>query len=196
MSPRKEMWALPTRPMIERYIRFGPFQVDQQRQEVTKGGSRLMLQGKVYQVLLALLEKQGEVVTREEIRALVDDGRACQLLCERQCLRDQTASGLRRLLRALHRDHSAARLLPGAAAGVCRHSVPSRCDARRQSQRVRARKQEQLGAAKLRNLEHLRRSCLDPCGHAAWRTRRLTLSQMTQFCAVPVWMADRRACSR
>ena len=69
MSPQKEMWALPTRPMIERYIRFGPFQVDQQRQEVTKGGSPLKLQGKVYEVLLALLEKQGEVVTREEIRA-------------------------------------------------------------------------------------------------------------------------------
>lgn len=63
------MWALPTRLIIERYIRFGPLQVDQQREEVTKGGSRLKLRGKVYQVLLALLEKQGEVVTREEIRA-------------------------------------------------------------------------------------------------------------------------------
>jgi DNA-binding winged helix-turn-helix (wHTH) protein len=51
-----------------RYIHFGPFQIDQQRQEVTKGGSRLKLQGKVYQVLLALLEKPGEVVTREELR--------------------------------------------------------------------------------------------------------------------------------
>ena len=51
-----------------RYIRFGPFQVDQQRQEVTKSGARLKLQGKVYQVLLALIEKQGEVVTREELR--------------------------------------------------------------------------------------------------------------------------------
>lgn len=60
---------MPTRPMIERYIRFGPLQVDQQSQEVTKGGSRLKLQGKLYEVLLALLEKQGEVVTREEIRA-------------------------------------------------------------------------------------------------------------------------------
>ncbi len=29
---------------------------------------RLKLQGKVYQVLLALIEKQGEVVTREELR--------------------------------------------------------------------------------------------------------------------------------
>jgi DNA-binding winged helix-turn-helix (wHTH) protein len=51
-----------------RYIRFGPFQVDQHRQEVTKGGLRLKLQGKVYQVLLALIEKPGEVVTREELR--------------------------------------------------------------------------------------------------------------------------------
>jgi DNA-binding winged helix-turn-helix (wHTH) protein len=53
---------------LSRYIRFGPFQIDQQRQEVTKDGSRLKLQGKVYQVLLALIEKQGEVVTREELR--------------------------------------------------------------------------------------------------------------------------------
>src|SRR5436309_631591 len=51
-----------------RYIRFGPFQVDQQRQEVSRNGTRLKLQGKVYQVLLALIEKQGEVVTREELR--------------------------------------------------------------------------------------------------------------------------------
>ena len=51
-----------------RYIHFGPFQIDQQRQEVTRNGSRLKLQGKVYQVLLTLLEKPGEVVTREELR--------------------------------------------------------------------------------------------------------------------------------
>jgi DNA-binding winged helix-turn-helix (wHTH) protein len=51
-----------------RYIRFGPFQIDQHRQEVTRNGARLKLQGKVYQVLLALIEKQGEVVTREELR--------------------------------------------------------------------------------------------------------------------------------
>jgi DNA-binding winged helix-turn-helix (wHTH) protein len=51
-----------------RYIRFGPFQIDQQRQEVSKNGVRLKLQGKVYQVLLALIEKQGEVVTREDLR--------------------------------------------------------------------------------------------------------------------------------
>lgn len=60
----------PSRPptLRLRYIRFGPFQVDQHRQEVSKGGVRLKLQGKVYQVLIALIEKQGEVVTREELR--------------------------------------------------------------------------------------------------------------------------------
>ncbi len=51
-----------------RYVHFGPFQIDQQRQEVSRNGSRLKLQGKVYQVLMALIEKPGEVVTREELR--------------------------------------------------------------------------------------------------------------------------------
>ncbi len=51
-----------------RYIQLGPFQIDQQRQEITRNGERLKLQGKVYQVLMALLEKPGEVVTRDEIR--------------------------------------------------------------------------------------------------------------------------------
>src|SRR5438309_1585428 len=51
-----------------RYVSFGPFRIDQQRQEVSRNGSRLKLQGKVYQILLTLLEKPGEVVTREELR--------------------------------------------------------------------------------------------------------------------------------
>ena len=51
-----------------RYILLGPFQIDQQRQEITKNGEKLKLQGKVYRVLMALLEKPGEVVTREELR--------------------------------------------------------------------------------------------------------------------------------
>lgn len=51
-----------------RYVQFGPFQIDQQRQEISRDGESLKLQGKVYQVLQALLEKPGEVVTREELR--------------------------------------------------------------------------------------------------------------------------------
>jgi DNA-binding winged helix-turn-helix (wHTH) protein len=41
--------------------------VDRHLQEVTKNADRLNLRGKVYQLLLFLIEKQGEVVTREEI---------------------------------------------------------------------------------------------------------------------------------
>ena len=52
----------------QRYIRFGPFQIDQQRQQVYRNGGRLKLQGKVYQVLIALITKSGQVVTREELK--------------------------------------------------------------------------------------------------------------------------------
>src|SRR5215472_12744264 len=55
--------------LSRRSVRFGPFSVDRQRQQVYRGGSKLRLQGKVYQVLLVLIQKQGEVVTREELRA-------------------------------------------------------------------------------------------------------------------------------
>ena len=68
LEPETAMGTSSASQLTSRYLRFGPFQVDQQRQEVTKDGSRLKLQGKVYQVLLALIEKQGNVVTREELR--------------------------------------------------------------------------------------------------------------------------------
>ena len=69
MSQPEEL-PVPERVILSsgRYIHFGPFRIDQQRQEVTRAGSRLKLQGKVYQTLLTLLEKPGEVVTREELR--------------------------------------------------------------------------------------------------------------------------------
>jgi len=51
-----------------RYVRFGPFQIDRQRQQVYRGGSKLRLQGKVYQVLLVLIHNQGEVVSREQLK--------------------------------------------------------------------------------------------------------------------------------
>ena len=49
-------------------MRFGPFCIDQQRQQVSRNGARLRLQGKVYQVLIVLLQKPGEVVTRDELK--------------------------------------------------------------------------------------------------------------------------------
>ena len=52
----------------ERYLCFGQFQVDLQRGELFKEGSRVRIPSKVFQVLLALLERPGEIVTREALR--------------------------------------------------------------------------------------------------------------------------------
>lgn len=51
-----------------RYVRFGDFQLDLEREELLRDGARIKLQGKVYQALVALLEKPGDIVTREELR--------------------------------------------------------------------------------------------------------------------------------
>jgi DNA-binding winged helix-turn-helix (wHTH) protein len=53
----------------ERYLCFGQFQVDLQRAELFKEGSRVRIPSKVFQVLLALVERPGEIVTREALRA-------------------------------------------------------------------------------------------------------------------------------
>jgi len=53
----------------ERYLRFGQFQVDLRREELFKEGSRVRIPSKVFQVLLALVERPGEIVSREALRA-------------------------------------------------------------------------------------------------------------------------------
>ena len=55
----------------ERYLCFGQFQIDLQREELLKEGSRVRIPSKVFQVLLALVERPGEIVTREALRARV-----------------------------------------------------------------------------------------------------------------------------
>jgi hypothetical protein len=51
-----------------RVYRFGVFEVDSRSGELRKRGVRRHLQGKPLQVLLALLERPGEVVTRDELQ--------------------------------------------------------------------------------------------------------------------------------
>jgi len=53
----------------ERYLCFGHFQIDLQREELFKEGSRVRIPSKVFQVLLALVDRPGEIVTREALRA-------------------------------------------------------------------------------------------------------------------------------
>src|SRR5512133_1780520 len=49
-------------------VRFGVFELDLQSRELRKHGIRLKLQDQPLQVLQALLERPGEVVTREELQ--------------------------------------------------------------------------------------------------------------------------------
>ena len=49
-------------------VRFGPFQLDVRAAELRLNGSKTKLPEQPFQVLTALLEKPGEVVTREELR--------------------------------------------------------------------------------------------------------------------------------
>src|SRR5215472_10544262 len=50
-------------------VRFGVFELDSRSGELRSKGSRVKLQEQPLQVLLAVLEKPGEVITREELRA-------------------------------------------------------------------------------------------------------------------------------
>src|ERR1700733_4662725 len=50
-------------------LRFGVFEADVQTGELTKHGKRIRLQEQPFQLLSALLEKPGDVVTREELQA-------------------------------------------------------------------------------------------------------------------------------
>jgi DNA-binding winged helix-turn-helix (wHTH) protein len=68
MDPPVDPGSLQGTAIKARYVRFGPFCIDQHRQQVSRTGARIRLQGKVYQVLIVLLQKQGEVVTREELK--------------------------------------------------------------------------------------------------------------------------------
>src|ERR1700751_2936061 len=49
-------------------LRFGVFVADVRAGELTKQGNRIRLQEQPFQLLLMLLQKPGEVVTREELR--------------------------------------------------------------------------------------------------------------------------------
>jgi TolB-like protein/DNA-binding winged helix-turn-helix (wHTH) protein/Tfp pilus assembly protein PilF len=60
--------AIATSPSQPHVVRFGVFEVDLDAGEVRKAGLRQKLVGQPFQVLQALLEHPGEIVTREEIR--------------------------------------------------------------------------------------------------------------------------------
>jgi TolB-like protein/DNA-binding winged helix-turn-helix (wHTH) protein len=62
---------MPTSQFGVRLFRFDTFELDLRTGELRKRGVRLRLQGQPLQVLAALLDRAGDVVTREELRALI-----------------------------------------------------------------------------------------------------------------------------
>ncbi len=55
-------------------VRFGPYEVDRRTAEVRKHGFKIKLSGQPLEVLLLLLERPGELVTREELRQCLWSG--------------------------------------------------------------------------------------------------------------------------
>jgi Tol biopolymer transport system component/DNA-binding winged helix-turn-helix (wHTH) protein len=56
-------------PRTKLVVRFGAFEADLHTQELRKHGTRLRLRGQSFQVLQMLLEREGDLVTREDLRA-------------------------------------------------------------------------------------------------------------------------------
>jgi len=49
-------------------VRFGPFEADVAGRKLLNSGSRVKLQEQQFQLLAALLERPGDVITRDELR--------------------------------------------------------------------------------------------------------------------------------
>src|SRR5436190_21765892 len=60
--------AIPSNSQTARLVRFGVFEVDPVSGELRKAGVKLKLGGQPFQVLAILLERPGDVFTREELQ--------------------------------------------------------------------------------------------------------------------------------
>src|SRR3984957_1655794 len=73
MAVERRKPVSPGRPMsgtsarVARY-RFGPFDLDPNEGTLSRNGVRVRLQDLPYRLLLMLVERQGEIITREEVR--------------------------------------------------------------------------------------------------------------------------------
>jgi DNA-binding winged helix-turn-helix (wHTH) protein len=58
-------------PKSNRFARFGVFEVDLDARELRKHGLRVKLQDQPFRVLALLIERPGEIVTREELQTAI-----------------------------------------------------------------------------------------------------------------------------
>jgi DNA-binding winged helix-turn-helix (wHTH) protein len=64
----RAVMPMPSSNREARLLRFGVFEIDLNAGELRKNGARIRLQGQPFQVLTALLQNAGQVVTRDELR--------------------------------------------------------------------------------------------------------------------------------
>jgi eukaryotic-like serine/threonine-protein kinase len=67
MEEEEKPWSSSDAP-VPSVVRFGPYELDLRSAELRKNDFRIRLQDQPFQILVALLERPGEVVLREEIR--------------------------------------------------------------------------------------------------------------------------------
>jgi DNA-binding winged helix-turn-helix (wHTH) protein len=63
-----------TQPILANKVAFGPFEYDDPSGQLTKSGTPIRLQGKPLQILLFLLNRAGQVVSREELQRHLWEG--------------------------------------------------------------------------------------------------------------------------
>jgi TolB-like protein/DNA-binding winged helix-turn-helix (wHTH) protein len=97
--------SLHSKRLPSRSYRFGDVEVDFHSADVRRSGVRLRIQDQPLQVLAALLDRPGEVVTREELRNVLWDGET--FVDFDHCLN----SAVKRLRDILHDDHDHPRLI-------------------------------------------------------------------------------------
>lgn len=68
LTPAPEQAPLSTSPLTPRAVRFGPFELDLETAELRRSGLKLRLQEQPFRVLARLVQRPGELVTREELR--------------------------------------------------------------------------------------------------------------------------------
>ena len=66
---RKALFLFMQTPLEARRIRFGPYEADLRSRELRKHGNKVRLQEQPFQVLAMLLERPGDLVTRDELRS-------------------------------------------------------------------------------------------------------------------------------
>src|ERR1700748_2289552 len=68
---RLNSWPMAPATPATRVLRFGTFEADLALHELRKNGRRVRLQEQPFQLLALLLERPGELVTRQELQAVL-----------------------------------------------------------------------------------------------------------------------------